>query len=139
MRVIAALFSIFMPGFGQFYNNQMFKGLLFVIFEHYNNTSGHINEAIHLDFMGHHQEAIVVTDYQNMLFYAPFYVYTVWDALYYARPGLDKTKSAIPFILAAILGELAAIYSSKFPFPTLTVGLIMIVPMLFGIILFARK
>ncbi|GIQ70387.1 hypothetical protein DUZ99_15430 [Xylanibacillus composti] len=139
MRVIAALFSMFMPGFGQFYNNQIFKGLLFVIFEHFDNHTGHINQAIHLDFMGHHQEAIAVTDYQNMLFYAPFYVYTVWDAMYHAKPGLDKAKSAIPFIIAAISGELASIYSSLFPFPTLTVGLIMIIPMLFGILVFGRK
>ncbi len=139
MRVIAALFSMFMPGFGQLYNNQIFKGLLFIVIEHFDNYTGHINEAIHLDFMGHHQEAIAVTDYQNMLFYAPFYAYNVWDAMYHARLGLDKAKSAIPFIIAAIIGEMASIYSALLPFPTLMVGLSMIIPMLIGIIMFGRK
>lgn len=45
MRIIAALFSIIMPGFGQFYNRQMIKGVLFVVFEHFDNIVGNINSA----------------------------------------------------------------------------------------------
>jgi hypothetical protein len=139
LRSIAALFSILMPGFGQVYNRQFVKGIIFLIIEHYDNTLGHINEAIHLDFNGFHQEAINVIKFEYMLFYPGFYVYCVWDAWFFAKLGADKIKTAIPFLLGGFLGCIASIYSSHIPIPALTIGLVMIIPMIFSMIVFRKQ
>lgn len=49
MRNIAAFFSMLMPGFGQIYNRQFVKGVIFLITEHFDNAFGHINQAIYMD------------------------------------------------------------------------------------------
>lgn len=139
MRIISALFSILMPGFGQIYNKQLFKGIVFVIFEHFDNMFGKINAAIQLDFNGLHQQALDTVIYDAMLFYPGFYVYSVWDAWFYAKNGADKTKTAIPFVIGGFLGEMGAIFSEKLPFPTLTVGLLMLTPMLIGLFIFRNQ
>jgi TM2 domain-containing membrane protein YozV len=41
MRNIAAFFSMLMPGFGQIYNRQFVKGVIFLIVEHFDNAFGH--------------------------------------------------------------------------------------------------
>ena len=100
---------------------------------------GNINKAIQLDFNGFHQQALEAVVYDGMLFYPGFYVYAVWDAWYYAKDGADKTKTAIPFIIGGFLGSMGAIYSSKLPIPTLTVGLLMIIPMIIGMLFLERN
>ncbi|MCQ6276260.1 hypothetical protein JMM81_15140 [Bacillus sp. V3B] len=136
MRIIAGLFSILMPGFGQMYNKQFLKGVVLLAIEHYNNITANINKAIFLDFNGYHQQAIEVTNFGYLLFYPGFYVYTVWDAWYHAKTGVNKMTSAIPFIIAGFIGEFGTIFAPKIPFPTLTVGLSMIIPMILGMIIF---
>lgn len=136
MRVIAAIFSILMPGFGQIYNRQLTKGVIFVIFEHFDNMGAKINQAIILDFNGMHQQALEVTNFQYLLFYPGFYVYAVWDAWYYAREGANKFKTAIPYIIAGFLGDFGVFYAEKIPIPTLTIGLSMIIPMMMGMVIF---
>lgn len=139
MRVIAGLFSILMPGFGQFYNKQNIKGFAFLVIEHYDNVLGHINKAIELDFLGYRAEAVAVTDFQYMLFYPGFYVYCVWDAWYFAKSGADKTKTAIPFLIGGFIGVLISIFGSIIPHPAITAGFSMIVPMLFGMFIFRKQ
>lgn len=73
-----------------------------------------------------------------MLFYPGFYVYCVWDAWYYAKPNANKTTTAIPFLIGGFLGEIGAIFAPKFPMPTLTVGMLMIIPMLIGLWIFRK-
>ncbi len=139
MRNIAAFFSMLMPGFGQFYNQQCAKGAFFIVIELFENIFGRINKAIQLDFNGMHQEALHTVNYDFMLFYPGFYVYAVWDAWYYAKTGADKKKTALPFLIAGIIGEFSAIFSSKLAVPTLSVGLIMIIPMVAGMIFFRKQ
>jgi hypothetical protein len=136
MRNIAALFSMLMPGFGQVYNGQFMKGVFFVIVEHFDNVFGHINQAIHLDFNGLHQQAVEATNFEYMLFYPGFFAYCVWDAWYYAKPNADKSKTAIPFVIGGFLGSIGAIFGNRLPIPTLTVGMLMIIPMICGMIVF---
>ena len=45
MRNISALFSLLMPGFGQIYNGQFLKGIIFVVFEHFDNMFGKIKQS----------------------------------------------------------------------------------------------
>lgn len=139
LRVIAALFSMLMPGLGQVYNRQFVRGIIFLIIEHYDNIFGHINTAIHLDFNGFHKESIGVANYEYILFYPGFYTYVVWDAWFFAKPGANKTKTAIPFVISGFLGEFAAIYSSRFSVPTLTTGLVMIISMVIGMVIFRKQ
>ncbi|AWI11030.1 MULTISPECIES: hypothetical protein [Bacillaceae] len=139
MRAVSALFSILMPGFGQIYNGQIKKGIFLLVVEHFDNMLGKINRSIQLDFNGFHQEALATVIYDAMLFYPGFYVYTVWDAWFYAKEGADKGKTAIPFIIGGFLGELGAIFASKLPFPTLICGLLMIIPMLIGMVIFRKQ
>jgi TM2 domain-containing membrane protein YozV len=136
MRNIAALFSILMPGFGQIYNGQFMKGAFFIIVEHFHNIFGRINQAIHLDLNGLHQQAVEITNFGYLLFYPGFYAYCVWDAWYYAKPNADKTKTAIPFLIGGFLGEIGAIFANRLPIPTLMVAMFMIIPMICGIIVF---
>lgn len=139
MRNIAALFSILMPGFGQIYNRQFVKGVAFILLEHFDNMYGNINKAIYLDFNGLHEEAVNVLNYEGALFYAGFYVYVVWDAWYYAKEGANKTTTAIPFLIGGFLGVMATIYASKLPYPVLSIGLFMIIPMIVGMIVFRKE
>ncbi|MEH7417466.1 hypothetical protein V7266_19560, partial [Neobacillus drentensis] len=117
MRNIAALFSLLMPGVGQFYNRNFIRGLVFLVIEHFDNIYGKINKAIQLDLNGFHKQALAAVIYDGMLFYPGFYVYVVWDAWFYAKKGANKTITAIPFILGGFLGELGAIFASKLPIP----------------------
>ncbi|WP_428908299.1 hypothetical protein [Niallia sp. Krafla_26] len=139
MRVLAGLFSILMPGCGQMFNKQYIKGVVFLIIEHFDNIQARINQAIFLDFNGYHQQAVEITNFQYLLFYPGFYVYTVWDAWFTSKPGADRTKTAIPFIIAGFIGEFGTFYAPKIPLPTLTVGLSMIIPMIIGMIIFRKQ
>jgi hypothetical protein len=139
MRNIAAIFSMLMPGIGQIYNGQFMKGVFLLIVEHFDNAFGNINQAIHLDFNGLHQQAVEATNFAYLLFYPGFYAYCVWDAWYYAKPNADKSKTAIPFVIGGFLGEIGAIFANRLPIPTLTVAMFMIIPMICGMIVFRHQ
>ena len=139
MRNIAALFSILMPGFGQIYNGQFIKGAFLLLIEHYDNEFGKINLAIHLDFNGLHQQAIEATNFQSMLFYPGFFAYTIWDAWYHAKPNADKKRTAIPFLIGGFLGVIGAIFGNRLAIPTFTVGMLMLIPMICGMIIFRNQ
>lgn len=138
MRMVAGLFSILMPGCGQMYNKQFMKGVLLLIIEHFDNIGANINQALYLDFNGHYQQALEVTNFEYLLFYPGFYVFTVWDAWYHAKKGADKIRTAIPFLIGGYLGVIGSIFAKKIPIPTLTVGLSMIIPMLIGMIIYRK-
>jgi hypothetical protein len=139
MRNIAALFSMLMPGFGQIYNGQFMKGVYFLIVEHVDNVLGKINQAIHLDFNGLHQQSVEAANFEYLLFYPGFYAYCVWDAWYYAKPNAEKSKTAIPFVIGGFLGEIGAIFANRFPIPTLAVAMLMIIPMICGMIVYRHQ
>ncbi|MBM7654438.1 hypothetical protein [Neobacillus cucumis] len=139
MRNIAALFSLLMPGFGQIYNKQFIKGIAFLVIEHFDNWTGNINKAIQLDLNGFHHQALESVMYDGMLFYPGFYVYAVWDAWYYAKMGANKVLTTIPFLIGGFLGEFGAIFARKLPIPALTVGLLMIIPSIVGMVIFRKQ
>lgn len=139
MRIIAVFFSLLMPGVGQIYNNQIMKGIIFLLIEHYENIFGKINKAIQLDFNGYHQQALDVVNFDGILFYPGFYAFVAWDAWYHAKEGANKAISAIPFLIGGFLGLFGAIYASKLPFPAITVGLLMIIPIIIGTILLKKQ
>ncbi|WP_235603630.1 hypothetical protein [Parageobacillus toebii] len=92
--------------------------------------------VVDLDFNGLHQQAVEAANFDYLLFSLGFYAYCVWDAWYHAKPNADKTKTAIPFIIGGFLGEMGAIFANRLPIPTLTVAMLMIIPMICGMIVF---
>jgi hypothetical protein len=136
-RVAAALLSVLMPGVGQMYNRQFIKGIIFMIIEHYDNIFACINQALYLDLNGFHRQALHTLNFQYAPFYAGFYVYTVWDALYFAKPNGDR-KSIFIFILAGFIGVIMTLFSPHLPMPAITIGLSMLMPMIIGIILYRK-
>jgi hypothetical protein len=78
-------------------------------------------------------------NFGHMLYYSGFYVYPFWDAWFFAKPGADKIKTAIPFLIGGFLGCFSSIFSSHIPIPTLTTGLVMIIPMIFSMIVFRKQ
>src|SRR5689334_16865650 len=74
------LWSIALPGFGQFLNGKILKGLLFVFLEFLINSKGNFNKVIMLSFQGKIEEAILLTNYQWLMFYPCLYFFAMWDA-----------------------------------------------------------
>lgn len=104
------LWSIAIPGFGQFLNGKIVKGIALILLEFLINSRAHLNQVILLSFQGHTHEAIQNTDYQWLMFYPCVYMFAIWDAYRDAGGGVHRF-SYLPFILAAYLGTVGIMYS----------------------------
>ncbi|MFC7391472.1 hypothetical protein [Scopulibacillus cellulosilyticus] len=113
---IAILFGWLYTGFGQFYNGQYLKGLLFVIFNTFNNQYGHLNQAMMYSFTGNIESAKQILNYQWILNYPAYFAYAQWDAYKFGFIRDNSVKPpishAFPFILAAMLSTVGIIYGS---------------------------
>lgn len=106
------LWSIVLPGFGQFLNGKYIKGLALLSLEFLVNVKGHLNEVILLSFQGENEKAIQQADYQWLMFYACLYSFAMWDA--YKDAGGGKTPFAsLPFVFSVYFVTIGMIYSSK--------------------------
>jgi TM2 domain-containing membrane protein YozV len=94
------LWSIALPGFGQFLNGKYVKGIVLLILEFLVNVQANFNEIIILSFHGDIEKAIVQADYQWLMFYPCLYFYTMWDAFKDAGGGKDR-YCFLPFVFAA--------------------------------------
>ncbi|WP_338472739.1 hypothetical protein R4Z10_08415 [Niallia sp. XMNu-256] len=106
------LWSIALPGFGQFLNGKYFKGTAMLILEFLINVQANFNQVIILSFQGNIQEAIIQTDYQWLMFYPCLYFFAMWDAWKDAGGGKDK-YSFLPFVFTAYLVTTGLILSQK--------------------------
>jgi TM2 domain-containing membrane protein YozV len=79
-KVEMLLWSIALPGFGQFLNGKLFKGTVLLILEFLINVQGNFNEVIISSFHGEIEKAIGQADYQWLMFYPCLYFYAMWDA-----------------------------------------------------------
>ncbi|WP_078546159.1 hypothetical protein [Litchfieldia alkalitelluris] len=109
----AVLWSIAVPGFGQFLNKHIVKGIVLILFEVIINVYSHFNTAIMLSFLGDIEGAIHVTNYQWLMFYPCFYMYSIWDAYKYSRQGITKRFSYLPLAFAAYSVTVGLMYSYK--------------------------
>ncbi|WP_102346008.1 hypothetical protein [Bacillus sp. Marseille-P3661] len=107
------LWSIALPGFGQFLNGKVIKGIVFVILEFLVNVQANFNVIIIASFQGDIQNAIAQADYQWLMFYPCLYFYAMWDAYKDAGGGKEK-YSFLPFVFAAYFVTVGCIYSSSF-------------------------
>jgi hypothetical protein len=112
-KIEKILWSIAIPGFGQFLNGKFLKGFLFIALEFLINVNSHLNNAIILSFQGDILGSLKTTNFQWLMFYPCVYMFAIWDA--YRDAGGGQTHlSYLPFVLPAYLGTVGIIYSSKF-------------------------
>jgi hypothetical protein len=107
------LWSIALPGFGQFLNGKLIKGIIFVFLEFLINVQSNFNEVIISSFQGEIEKAIGQTDYQWLMFYPCLYFFAMWDAWKDAGGGKEK-YSFLPFVFSAYFVTVGCIYSSSF-------------------------
>jgi hypothetical protein len=107
------LWSIAFPGFGQFLNGSIVKGLCLLLLEIYVNNLSNLNSAIIMSFKGDIPRAIEEVKYQYLMFYPCIYTFAIWDAYKNARSHAIP-YIYLPFILAAYAGTICVIYSSSF-------------------------
>ncbi|WP_404332280.1 hypothetical protein [Mesobacillus maritimus] len=108
----ALLWSIALPGFGQFLNGRLFKGSIFILLEFLINVLSNFNLAIIYSFTGEIQKAINVINYQWLMFYPCLYMFAMWDA-YRDAEGEINPYSYIPFVFGAFFLTIGLIYSTK--------------------------
>lgn len=107
------LWSMALPGFGQFLNGKPIKGIMFVFLEFLINIKSHFNTIIFLSFQGDIQKAIEQADYQWLMFYPCLYFFSMWDAFKDAGGG-KGSYSFLPFVFCAYFVTIGCIYSSHF-------------------------
>ncbi|MBU7592857.1 hypothetical protein [Metabacillus halosaccharovorans] len=108
----ALLWSIALPGFGQFLNRRLFKGSIFILLELLVNVLSNFNLAIKYSFTGEIHKAIEVTNFQWLMFYPCLYMFVMWDA-YRDAEGEITPYSFIPFVFSAFFITIGLIYSTK--------------------------
>jgi hypothetical protein len=106
------LWSIALPGFGQFLNQKYMKGIILIILEFLINVQSNFNEAIRLSFLGRIEESVHVINYQWLMFYPCLYFFAMWDA--YKDAGGGKSPYAfLPFVFSAYFVTVGLIYSTE--------------------------
>ncbi len=111
-RIEKVLWSIALPGFGQILNGKFLKGLLLILLEVLINVQSNFNKVIIYSFQGDIQSAIDQTNYQWLMFYPCFYMFSIWDA--YRDAGGGKSRySFLPFVCSAYSVTIGLIYSSS--------------------------
>jgi hypothetical protein len=108
-----ALWSVAIPGFGQFLNRKYIKGIVLIILEFIINNKSNINTAIVLSFNGKTHMAMLQTNYHWLMYYPCVYLFSIYDAY---RDGADNNTRLfyIPFTLSAYFGTVGVVYSQSF-------------------------
>lgn len=123
--------SIAFPGFGQFLNRKIIKGIIFILLEIIINIQSRFNEIIVLSFHGEMEQALSITNFQWLMFYPCLYFYAMWDA--YRDAGGVKHKFAfLPYAFCAYFVTVGLIYSPKLSIFGFLLGPVWL-PMLFVI------
>lgn len=115
------LWSIALPGFGQFLNGKYFKGTLLLILEFLINVQSHLNLMLISSFRGDTKTTAEQTDFQWLMFYPCIYMFSLWDA-YRDAGGKNVSFAYLPFVFAAYLGTIGIIYSTNLKFMGRLIG-----------------
>jgi hypothetical protein len=107
------LWSIALPGFGQFLNGKVIKGIVFVILKFMVNVQANFNVMIIASFQGDIQNAIAQADYQWLIFYPCLFFFAMWDAYKDAGGGREK-YSFLPFVFSAYFVTVGCTYFPNF-------------------------
>lgn len=112
---VAIFMSVIGCGAGQLYNQQILKGISFVLIGIYFNLKANLNEATLESFLGDVQLAHEVLNYGWGMNYLSAFYFSMWDAYYnayyntYSLPPHSAT--AVPFITAVIFGDFGIFYN----------------------------
>ncbi|MGN7299467.1 hypothetical protein [Ferdinandcohnia sp. SAFN-114] len=106
------MWSIALPGFGQYLNGKYFKGTVLLVLEFLINVQGNFNQVILLSFRGEIGDAIKYAEYQWLMFYPCLYFFSMWDAVKDAGGGKDP-YSFLPYVFAAFFVTVGLIFSSN--------------------------
>jgi hypothetical protein len=106
------LWSIALPGFGQFLNKKYFKGLTFIILEFLINVQANFNAIILYSFNGDINRAYQDANYLWLMFYPCLYFFAMWDA--FKDAGGGKTPySYLPFVSCAYFVTVGLMLAGK--------------------------
>lgn len=125
------MWSIALPGFGQFLNGKIIKGIVLVALEFLINVKANFNKIILLSFNGKINTAVLETDFQWLMFYPCLYFFSMWDAVKDAGGGKDPF-SFLPYVFAAFFVTVGVIFSPNFKVFDIFLGPVWL-PMLFVI------
>ncbi|EKN68264.1 hypothetical protein P9E76_12920 [Schinkia azotoformans] len=106
------MWSIALPGFGQFLNGKIVKGIVLVALEFLINVKANFNKIILLSFNGKINEAVHETDLEWLMFYPCLYFFAMWDAVKDAEGGKDHF-SFLPYVFSAFFVTVGLMYSSN--------------------------
>ena len=81
----AAVWSMVLPGFGQFYNKDYIIGFVLIGFEFLINLYSNLNLALVYSFTDDFDRAHSVIDYRWGMFYPSLYAFAIWQAFNAAK------------------------------------------------------
>ncbi|MBB5174014.1 hypothetical protein [Texcoconibacillus texcoconensis] len=113
-RIEVVLWSVALPGVGQFLNNKYFKGAVIIFLEFLINVQARLNEVILPSFHGDIHKAIAGADYHWLMFYPCFYMFSIYDAYKDAGGGKTEPFAYLPFVVSAFVGTVGVVYSPIF-------------------------
>jgi hypothetical protein len=90
----AAVWSMVLPGFGQFYNKDYLIGLVLIGFEIVINLYANLNLALVYSFTGDFAHAHSVIDYRWGMFYPSLYAFSIWQAFNAAKAHNDRFQDS---------------------------------------------
>lgn len=96
----ALFWSIALPGFGQFINQKIIKGIVLLFLEFLINVKSNFNMAILYSFNGEFGKADSVLDYQWLMFYPCLYMFALWDA-YRDANEIEQPYGYLPLAFGA--------------------------------------
>ncbi|MBS2968605.1 hypothetical protein J9317_07525 [Metabacillus sp. KIGAM252] len=114
-KLEAILWSIALPGFGQFLNGHFGKGIVFIALEFLINMNAVFNLAIKYSFNGDITEAFNTADIQWLMFYPCVYMFAMYDAYKFAD-GPSPRLSFLPFAFSAYFVTVGIMFSDRVSF-----------------------
>lgn len=128
-KLEAILWNIALPGFSQILSGQVLKGIFFVLAEMLINILSNFNTIIMYSFLGEFDKAIHGANYQWLMFYPCFYMFSLWDAYRSAMPKTER-RSYLPFVFGAFFVTIGLMISPKYKIFGVLIGPVFL-PMLF--------
>lgn len=104
--------SIALPGFGQFLNKKLIKGIIFIALEFIINVKSNFNIMIKESFLGNIEQAIYAANFQWIMFYPCVYMFGIWDAYRDASEEVSA-YAFLPFAFGAFTITIGLIFSTN--------------------------
>ncbi len=107
------LWSVALPGFGQFLNGKYWKAVVLILLELIINMGANLNLIIMSSFQGEIELALRQVNFQWLMFYPCVYMFSIYDAFKDAG-GAQGRHDTLPFVGCAFVGTVGLMFSTKF-------------------------